>query len=109
MVSVVIPTYNRAHVLNRAIRSVLGQTYQHFEIIVVDDGSTDNTEQVVKAIADDRVRYIRHETNKGTAAAARNTGIRQACGEFIGFVDSDDEWLPGKLQKQVDKFHSASG
>lgn len=101
-VSVVIPTYNRAHVVGRAIRSVLNQTYQDFEIIVVDDGSTDNTEEVVKSFNDPRIRYIRHEENRG-GSAARNTGIRAARGAYIAFLDSDDEWLPEKLAKQVQK------
>ena len=99
-VSVIIPTYNRAHVVDRAIRSVLGQTYQDFEIIVVDDGSTDNTEEVVKSFNDFRIRYIRHDENRG-GSAARNTGIRAARGEFIAFLDSDDEWLREKLAKQM--------
>lgn len=99
-VSVIIPTYNRAHLVGRAIRSVLNQTYQDFEIIVVDDGSTDNTEEVVKSFNDPRIRYIRHEKNRG-GSAARNTGIRATYGEFIAFLDSDDEWLPEKLEKQV--------
>jgi len=107
IVSVVIPTYNRAHVLTRAIQSVLNQTYQDFEIIVVDDHSTDNTEEVVKSFNDPRIRYIRHEENRG-AAAARNTGIMVAKGEFIAFQDSDDEWLPEKLEKQMQVFESAS-
>jgi glycosyltransferase involved in cell wall biosynthesis len=105
-VSVVIPTYNRAHVLERAIQSALRQTYQHFEVIVVDDGSTDNTAEVVNSICDERVKYVRHQVNKGTPSAARNTGIRVASGELIGFLDSDDEWLPEKLQKQVERFCS---
>ena len=99
-VSVIIPTYNRAHLVGRAIRSVLNQTYQDFEIIVVDDGSTDNTEEVVKSFNDPRIRYIRHEKNRG-GSAARNTGIRAARSEYIAFLDSDDEWLPEKLEKQV--------
>jgi len=107
IVSVIIPTYNRAHVLARAIQSVLNQTYQDFEIIVVDDGSTDNTEEVIKSFNDPRIRYIRHEENKG-AAAARNTGIKAAKGEFIAFQDSDDEWLPKKLEKQMEAFDNAS-
>ena len=106
-VSVIIPTYNRAHLVGRAIRSVLNQTYQDFEIIVVDDGSTDNTEEVVKSFNDPRIRYIRHEENKG-AAAARNTGIKAAKGKFIAFQDSDDEWLPKKLEKQMEAFDNAS-
>jgi glycosyltransferase involved in cell wall biosynthesis len=106
-VSVIIPTYNRAQLVRRAIQSVLNQTYQDFEIIVVDDGSTDNTTEVVNSIGDERVRCIRHQVNKG-ASASRNTGIRAARGELIGFLDSDDEWLPEKLQRQVDKFDVAS-
>jgi len=106
IVSVIIPIYNRAHVLARAIQSVLDQTYQDFEIIVVDDGSTDNTEEIVKSFNDPRIRYIRHEENKG-AAAARNTGIKAAKGEFIAFQDSDDKWLPEKLEKQMKVFENA--
>jgi len=106
-VSVIIPTYNRAHLIKRAIQSVLNQTYQDFEVIIVDDGSTDNTEKVVKSFNDPRIRYIRHEKNKG-AAAARNTGIKAAKGKFIAFQDSDDEWLPEKLEKQMKVFETAS-
>lgn len=106
-VSVIIPTYNRAHLIGRAIQSVLNQTYREFEIIVVDDGSTDNTEEVVKSFNDERLRYTRHEQNKG-AAAARNTGIKIAGGDYIAFQDSDDEWLPGKLEKQIKVFENAS-
>jgi cellulose synthase/poly-beta-1,6-N-acetylglucosamine synthase-like glycosyltransferase len=69
-VSVIIPTYNRAHLVGRAIRSVLNQTFQDFEIIVVDDGSTDNTEEVVKGFNDPRIRYIRHEENRGALLPA---------------------------------------
>jgi len=99
-VSVIIPTYNRAHLVGRAIRSVLNQTYQDFEIIVVDDGSTDNTEEVVKSFNDPRIRYIRHEKNRG-GSAARNTGIRVARGEYIAFLDSDDEWLPMHISRKL--------
>lgn len=105
-VSVVIPTYNRAHLLGRAIQSVLDQTYRDFEIIIVDDASSDNTEEVVKGFNDERIQYIRHEKNKGEGAA-RNTGIEAAKGEYIGSQDSDDEWLPEKLEKQMKTFESA--
>ncbi|MCK4529078.1 glycosyltransferase, partial [candidate division WOR-3 bacterium] len=105
-VSVIIPTYNRVHLIGRAIQSVLEQSYQDFEIIVVDDASTDNTGEVVRSLKDERIRYIRHEKNKG-AAAARNTGIKVARGEYIAFQDSDDEWLPEKLEKQMKAFDNA--
>ena len=108
MVSVIVPTFNRAHMIGRAIRSVLNQTYGDFEIIVVDDGSADNTEEVVAAFEDERVRYIRLEENSGTSAAPRNAGIKAARGDYIALLDSDDEWLPQKLEKQIDKFKSVS-
>ena len=105
-VSVIIPTYNRAHLVGWAIQSVLDQTYQDFEIIVVDDGSNDNTKGVVKSFKDSRVCYVRHEQNEG-GAAARNTGIKVAQGKYIAFQDSDDEWLPEKLEKQMKVFVNA--
>jgi glycosyltransferase involved in cell wall biosynthesis len=104
-VSVIIPTYNRAHLIGRAIQSVLKQTYQDFEVIVVDDGSIDNTEEVVKKIQENRVYYYKHDKNKG-GSAARNTGISLAKGEYIAFQDSDDEWLPEKLEKQIGVFNN---
>jgi glycosyltransferase involved in cell wall biosynthesis len=106
IVSVIIPTYNRAHLVGRAIRSVLDQTYQDFELIVVDDGSMDNTEEIVKGFKDPRIRYIHHEQNRG-GAAARNTGIKAAQGGYIAFQDSDDEWLPRKLEIQMRVFSDA--
>jgi len=99
-VSVIIPTYNRAHLVSRAIGSVFQQTYQDFEIIVIDDGSTDGTHEVIERIREPRLRYLRHDNNQG-ASAARNTGIEAASGDYIAFLDSDDEWLPNKLEKQV--------
>ena len=108
-VSVIIPTYNRAHLVGRAIQSVLNQTYKDFELIIVDDGSTDNTEDTIRELIkkDKRIKYIRHQKNKG-GSAARNTGIKAARGEYIAFQDSDDEWLPEKLEKQMKVFKSAS-
>jgi len=100
-VSVIIPTYNRERLLVRSVKSVLNQTYQDFEIIIVDDASTDNTEKVVRSFNDERIRYVRHDKNKGEAAA-RNTGIKLARGKYIASQDSDDEWLPEKLHKQID-------
>jgi glycosyltransferase involved in cell wall biosynthesis len=106
LVSIIIPTYNRAHTLARAIKSVLNQTYENFEIIVVDDGSSDDTEDVVSTFAERRLLYTKHSFNKG-AAAARNTGIRVARGEYIAFQDSDDEWFPEKLEKQMEIFKNS--
>lgn len=100
LVSVVMPTFNRAMLFERALRSVLGQTYGNLEIIVVDDASSDNTADVVKAAQDDRIRYFRHDTNRG-GSAARNTGIRAARGEYIAFLDDDDEWEPLKTEEQL--------
>jgi glycosyltransferase involved in cell wall biosynthesis len=100
-VSVVIPTYNCAAFLPIAIESVLAQTYRDFEIIVVDDGSTDATSEVIAPYLD-RVQFIMQE-NKGVAAA-RNTGIRASRGEFIAWLDADDTWLPDKLTLQLPRF-----
>lgn len=105
-VSVVIATFNRASLLKRAINSALTQSYRNLELIVVDDGSADGTQAVVASIADERVRYIRHEHNRGLAAAGRNTGIDAARGEFIAFLDDDDEWLPDKIARQVEAIAS---
>ncbi|WP_309733443.1 glycosyltransferase family A protein [Chamaesiphon sp. OTE_75_metabat_556] len=102
-VSVIIPTYNREDLICKPIRSVLNQSYQNFEIIVVDDHSTDDTEKVVAGINDSRIRYIRHQRNSG-AAVARNTGIENSKGAYVAFLDSDDEWLPEKLEKQLNLF-----
>ena len=99
-VSVVTPTYNRERVLPRAVDSVLGQTGTDFEYLVVDDASTDDTESVMAAYTDDRLQYIRLDTNAG-ANAARNVGIDEASGEYIAFLDSDDEWEPNKLERQL--------
>lgn len=100
MVSVVIPTYNRALTIKRSVCSVLNQTHSDLEVIVVDDCSTDNTEEIVKSIKDKRVSYIKIEKNRG-ANYCRNMGITMAKGEYIAFQDSDDEWLPEKLEKQL--------
>jgi glycosyltransferase involved in cell wall biosynthesis len=98
-VSVIIPTYNRVASVTRAIDSVLDQTYKNHEIIVVDDGSTDNTRKVLNERYGDRIRYV-HQTNKGSAAA-RNVGIAASSYDFVAFLDSDDYWLPRKLEVQV--------
>ena len=102
MISVIIPSYNRARTIEKSARSVLNQTYTDLELIIVDDCSSDNTAEVVAALAAEnpRVRYIRHEQNQG-ACAARNTGIDAARGEYIAFQDSDDAWRPEKLERQM--------
>ncbi|MBV8633325.1 MAG: glycosyltransferase family 2 protein, partial [Burkholderiaceae bacterium] len=100
IVSVIVPVYNRAHCIARCLHSVLAQTLAAIEVIVVDDASSDATAEVVATIRDPRIRYWRHETNRG-AAAARNTAMRLARGEFIAFIDSDDYWREDKLEKQV--------
>jgi len=103
LVSVIIPTFNRANLIGRAIKSVLAQTYRDFELIIVDDGSTDDTRQVVASFADKRIRYLRHEHNQGQNPAL-NTGVRAAKGQFIAFLDSDDEWLPTYLERVLEVF-----
>jgi len=102
LVSVILPTYNRAYIVSKALQSVLSQTYRNFEVIVIDDGSTDNTKEIITNIAckDSRVKYFRNNENKGPAGA-RNVGINLAKGELIAFIDDDDEWFPNKLEKQV--------
>jgi glycosyltransferase involved in cell wall biosynthesis len=104
-VSVIIPAYNRANCIQRAIQSVQTQTCKDVEIIVIDDGSTDNTSEVVKSIPDNRIRYIGCKANRG-AGAARNEGLKAAKGSYIAFLDSDDEWLPEKLARQVERMDS---
>ncbi len=97
-VSVIIPTYNRAHVLPRAVDSVLAQTFQQIEILIIDDGSTDNTPEILEAYGD---RLMLLSQKNGGVSQARNVGIRAASGTFIAFLDSDDAWMPGKLERQV--------
>ncbi len=94
--SIIIPTYNRAHILPRTIASVLAQTYSNWECIIVDDGSTDNTKELIASYTDPRVTYI-YQTN-AERSAARNNGISHAVGEYICFLDSDDEYLPEHLE-----------
>ena len=97
-VSVIIPTYNRERFLSKAIDSVMAQTFRDYELIIVDDGSTDNTEVLVKAR--DGVRYFRLAENAGVSKA-RNLGIKQACGKYVCFLDSDDLWVKDKLERQI--------
>ncbi len=105
-VSVIIPTYNRAEFLRSAIKSVLDQTFQDFEIIVIDDASTDDTPGIIDDFNESRIRYLRHEINEG-GSATRNTGIKVSNGKYIAFLDDDDEWLPEKLEMQVQVLESS--
>jgi glycosyltransferase involved in cell wall biosynthesis len=100
LISVIIPAYNRETKIVRAVASVLAQTYENIEVIVVDDASPDGTAAAVEAIGDPRVRLVRHDRNRG-AGTARNTGVAAARGEWIAFQDSDDDWLPQKLELQA--------
>ena len=100
LISVVIPTFNRQKTISYCLTSVLAQTYNNLEVIVVDDCSTDNTVSIINNYPDPRLRCIVLEKNSG-AQAARNRGIIEAKGDWIAFQDSDDEWLPEKLEKQV--------
>ena len=101
-VSIITPSYNSGCFIAETIRSVLAQTYSNWEMIIVDDCSTDNTESIVKAFADTdpRIRYIRNEKNSG-AAVSRNLALKEAKGRWIAFLDSDDLWKPEKLERQI--------
>ncbi len=103
-VSVIVPTFNHAHFLPHAVQSVLEQTFQDWEVVIVDDGSTDHTRDVVREFADARVRYI-YQSNRGLAAA-RNTGLGASLGEYVALLDADDLYLPCKLRVQVDWLRS---
>ncbi|MBE9004344.1 glycosyltransferase family 2 protein [Fortiea sp. LEGE XX443] len=105
-VTVVIPTFNRSHLLPRAIYSILAQTFSDFELIIVDDGSTDNTAEVVKGFTDPRIIFLPLDKNYG-GSYARNQGIKAACTELIAFLDSDDEWLPEKLELQIARLQAS--
>lgn len=99
-VSVVLPTSHRASVLEDAIESVLGQTYDDLGLLVVDDGDDDATPEVVSSFDDDRLQYVRRDESEGISSA-RNAGVRRTCGDLVAFIDSDDRWHPEKLRRQV--------
>lgn len=100
LVSIIMPSYNTGKFIAESIKSVLAQTYQDFELIIVDDCSTDDTEEVVKSFNDSRIIFIKNETNSG-AAVSRNRALREAKGKWIAFLDSDDLWMPQKLELQL--------
>ncbi|NRB81601.1 MAG: glycosyltransferase family 2 protein [Saccharospirillaceae bacterium] len=108
LISVIIPVFNREKLIVRAINSVLKQTYQYFELIILDDGSTDSTESVVKSfLVDKRIRYVK-QVNSGRPSLARNSAITLSKGELISFLDSDDTWVENKLEIQVELLHYAT-
>ena len=100
LVSIIMPSYNTAKYIGESIQSVLAQTYTNWELIIVDDCSTDNTDEIIAAIADARIRYLKNDKNSG-AAVSRNRALREAKGRWIAFLDSDDLWFPEKLEKQI--------
>ena len=104
-VSVIIPTFNRVHTLRRAIDSVIAQTYEAYSIVVVDDGSTDGTSEMINELYPQLI-FIKQD-NRGVSAA-RNTGIKSIDAEWIAFLDSDDEWLPEKLERQMNTLNKNS-
>jgi len=106
-ISVIMPVYNRAEFIGEAIQSILSQTYKNFELIIIDDASTDNTLKVISEFTDDddRILLLKNKKNEGVAAT-RNRGIEIAKGEFIAFMDSDDISLPQRFEKQVKIFCS---
>lgn len=105
LVSIIMPSYNTAPYIKQTIQSVLNQTYTNWELIIVDDCSTDNTEEILEEINDNRIRYFKNEVNSG-AAVSRNKALREAKGQWIAFLDSDDLWLPTKLEKQIEFMNS---
>lgn len=105
LVSVVIPTYNRSKELKRALESVLSQTYKNFEVIVVDNNSTDSTDAMLKDLNDQRIRLLKINNN-GVIAASRNLGINASSGKWIAFLDSDDWWYSNKLERVMHYFDS---
>ena len=101
LVSIIMPSYNTAQYISQSIQSVLNQTHVDWELIIVDDCSTDNTDEIVaQYLQDERIKYLKNETNSG-AALSRNRALREAKGKWIAFLDSDDLWEPQKLEKQI--------
>jgi len=108
-VSIIVPTYNGEKYIQRAIESVLNQTFQDFEIIVVDDYSKDNTVKIIKELQknDSRIKFLCLEKNSGGPALPKNKGFEISRGEFIAYLDQDDEWLPTKLEEQINLFKNS--
>ena len=100
MVSIIMPTYNRAYIIERAIVSVIHQTYEDWELIIVDDASKDNTREIVKKYISNKILYFENFENKGSNES-RNIGVRNAKGEYIAFLDSDNYWPENRLELQI--------
>ena len=100
-VSVILPTYNRANMIERCIKNVFDQDYDNIELIIVDDASTDNTKDVVASLNDSRIKFLQLENNSGGAAAPRNAGLKEATGKYVSFIDSDDEYCEGRISEMV--------
>ncbi len=100
LVSIIMPSWNTGKFIAESIQSVINQTYKHWELLIVDDCSTDDTDKVLASFCDDRIKYFRNEVNSG-AALTRNRAMREAQGEWIAFLDSDDLWAPEKLEYQI--------
>ena len=101
LVSIIMPSYNTGKFIEKTINSVINQTYNNWELIIVDDCSNDNTDEIVKSINDSRIVYLKNERNSG-AAVSRNKALKEAKGRWIAFLDSDDLWKKDKLEKQID-------
>lgn len=110
LISIIMPAYNSENTISESIQSVLNQTYKNFELIVVNDCSSDNTKKIVKNFIqlDNRIKFIDKTVNEGVASA-RNTGLDHALGDFIAFLDSDDKWKENKLEKQLGIFNKYAG
>lgn len=107
LVSIIMPSWNTGKFIAEAIQSIIEQTYKTWELLIVDDCSTDNTDEIVASFKDERIKYFKNEKNSG-AALTRNEALRKAQGEWIAFLDSDDVWMPEKLEKQI-KFMNDNG
>jgi glycosyltransferase involved in cell wall biosynthesis len=108
-VSIIIPTFNRSDLLSRSIKSILNQTYKNWELIIIDDGSTDNTKEVVESFIklDSRIFY-KYQNNSGGNASPKNLGLKICSGDYITFLDSDDEYLPEKIRLQLEIFETSN-
>lgn len=107
LISVIIPTYNRATLVKRALASALDQSYQNTEIIIIDDGSTDKTSDTIKNFEDTRIKYYYCKKNSGGPTKPKNLGVKRSKGKYIAFLDSDDYWLPQKLALQLSLFEKS--